>query len=406
MKNIRAAPISKISFYKETSVNRVKKRKYEESKPIEKATAEEQKSLLTALSKCRSKPVVLSTFHGHSEPFHWKKKPPQTPKLPPSLRSLYQDDVDRNELTDNMIDSALRKVDTSCEQRQFICNSSKEQANSLVWREQRIGRITSSNVHRVLHTDPVKPSKSLILSICTESRDINTAAIKWGKDNESSAIKDYSRIMKERHSDVTVQKSGLLISESYSFIGASADSVSSCACHGKRVVEVKCPFTHRGSSVKEYLDHKSQCIGTSPNFHLKENHSYYAQVQLQLMVHNVEIGDFVIWTPKFIILIHVPRNDVFIQNMIDQVVPFYRRHIIPELLTRHLEKSPKSPQATKENAAPKLYCFCQQTESGRMIGCDNKDCRYQWFHMSCVKLKRGPKHSWFCKDCKKTQSRK
>ena len=114
----------------------MKKRKYEESKPIEKATAEEQKSLLTALSKSRSKPVVLSTFHGHSEPFHWKKKPPQTPKLPPSLRSLYQDDVDRNELTDNMIDSALKKVDTSCEQRQFICNSSKEQANSLVWREQ------------------------------------------------------------------------------------------------------------------------------------------------------------------------------------------------------------------------------------------------------------------------------
>ena len=117
MKNIRAAPISKISFYKETSVNRVKKRKYEESKPIEKATAEEQKLLLTALSKCRSKPVVLSTFHGHSEPFHWKKKPPQTPKSPPSLRSLYQDDVDRNELTDNMINSALKKVDTSCEKK-------------------------------------------------------------------------------------------------------------------------------------------------------------------------------------------------------------------------------------------------------------------------------------------------
>mmetsp|Transcript_20512 Transcript_20512/g.40619 ORF Transcript_20512/g.40619 Transcript_20512/m.40619 type:complete len:246 (+) Transcript_20512:51-788(+) len=49
-----------------------------------------------------------------------------------------------------------------------------------------------------------------------------------------------------------------------------------------------------------------------------------------------------------------------------------------------------------------LYCTCQSVSFGEMVGCDNDDCRYEWFHLSCVGLKRPPKGSWYCQECRET----
>ena len=38
-----------------------------------------------------------------------------------------------------------------------------------------------------------------------------------------------------------------------------------------------------------------------------------------------------------------------------------------------------------------------------MIGCDNENCKYQWIHFTCKKLKRQPKGVWYCKECIKTK---
>ena len=47
------------------------------------------------------------------------------------------------------------------------------------------------------------------------------------------------------------------------------------------------------------------------------------------------------------------------------------------------------------------YCYCQQPEgSEEMIGCDNPSCSIEWFHTSCLKLKRVPKGKWYCPDCR------
>lgn len=46
-----------------------------------------------------------------------------------------------------------------------------------------------------------------------------------------------------------------------------------------------------------------------------------------------------------------------------------------------------------------LYCFCRKLSYGEMIGCDNPDCRYQWFHLPCVNLKPPLPDQWYCDDC-------
>jgi hypothetical protein len=49
------------------------------------------------------------------------------------------------------------------------------------------------------------------------------------------------------------------------------------------------------------------------------------------------------------------------------------------------------------------FCFCGEKPSGKMVLCDNKLCRNEFFHLSCIGssvfLGR-----WYCKDCELTIS--
>ena len=50
-----------------------------------------------------------------------------------------------------------------------------------------------------------------------------------------------------------------------------------------------------------------------------------------------------------------------------------------------------------------LYCTCQRVSFGDMVGCDNDDCHYQWFHWPCVGVKSEPKGEWLCPECRKME---
>ncbi|KAJ7814126.1 hypothetical protein B0H14DRAFT_2850925 [Mycena olivaceomarginata] len=43
-----------------------------------------------------------------------------------------------------------------------------------------------------------------------------------------------------------------------------------------------------------------------------------------------------------------------------------------------------------------LYCFCQKKSYG---DCDNDECKYEWFHLSCVQLTQPPAEKWYCREC-------
>ena len=49
----------------------------------------------------------------------------------------------------------------------------------------RVGRITASIVHDILHTDQALPSISIIKKICfPPSGELNVPALIWGRENE------------------------------------------------------------------------------------------------------------------------------------------------------------------------------------------------------------------------------
>lgn len=47
-----------------------------------------------------------------------------------------------------------------------------------------------------------------------------------------------------------------------------------------------------------------------------------------------------------------------------------------------------------------VYCYCQMISDGEMIACDNKNCKIEWFHIQCLGLKKVPKGTWYCEECK------
>nr|CCA20127.1 AhpC/TSA family Redoxin putative [Albugo laibachii Nc14] len=47
-----------------------------------------------------------------------------------------------------------------------------------------------------------------------------------------------------------------------------------------------------------------------------------------------------------------------------------------------------------------VYCHCRRVSFGQMVGCDNDDCRFEWFHFECVGLTEQPAGMWYCHDCK------
>ena len=84
-------------------------------------------------------------------------------------------------------------------QSAFAEKETREQSKNDKWFKLRCGRITASRLRAVLHTNPSKPSKSLIKQICyPEAFRFSSKATCWGCDHEkkSSTVICQSNVFK------------------------------------------------------------------------------------------------------------------------------------------------------------------------------------------------------------------
>ena len=90
-----------------------------------------------------------------------------------------------------------------------------------------------------------------------------------------------------------VYSTGLHINVKYPHLGASPDGIIVCDYHGKGFLEFNCPHKYR-NGLEGWQD-KSFPLDESGQ--IKKDHMYYAQVQGQLLILNMNFCDFFIWTP-------------------------------------------------------------------------------------------------------------
>jgi len=221
--------------------------------------------------------------------------------------------------------------------------------------------------------------------------------------------------------------SGLVISPHWPFIGASPDGIVECNCCGRGVLEIKCPYSHRGEDLlSAVISDKQFCLiqNDDGSLQLDHGHAYYYQVQTQMFICDVDYCDFSVFTfPTEVeeASPHIERifkDADFWETCLEKARCFFRTCLLPEILghwyTRPLVKSSSSSDSATtsqsvqldDNAAnssqgSELFCYCRGPEEGSMIACDNHQCKIEWFHQSCLKLNAIPRGKWYCPDCRK-----
>ena len=326
----------------------------------------------------------------------------ERPKIPKSLRDFYCPNIKAEDVAAKI--EEIYSIPITEAERDFIEQSTKSQSSSLMWKELRAGRITASVAHSVLHARDNKLPKSTILNICKVSSKLTLPSLDWGKQHEQTAIKCYQSKIAKDHVNLNIKASGLRLHAEFHVLGASADAIATCNCHGKFLVEVKCPYKHKeADSLINCIEDPSFCL--NEKLMLKENHKYMAQVQMQMNVYKVYLCHFVIWTPKFCHGIEIPYSNKF-ESSIQKMYDLHRQFIAPEIITRCIENAKVEDGEEGEKEDVNVYCYCQQPSSDQMIGCDNSLCKRKWFHFKCAKIKRPPKGNWFCKNCKNRDSHK
>ena len=92
----------------------------------------------------------------------------------------------------------------------------------------------------------------------------NVPAITHGQKNENRAWTQYKTLRLQEHQILVIQNTGLHVNAEFPYLGASPDGLSQCDCHGKGILEIKCPHNYR-YGLKNWQQDKSFFIDESSN---------------------------------------------------------------------------------------------------------------------------------------------
>ena len=93
-----------------------------------------------------------------------------------------------------------------------------------------------------------------------------------------------------------LRKAGFYIGDPC-FIGASPDGIIEREGNIYKIIEIKCPFSFRNSSVEEACTKKDfYCTIEDDLLHLKKTHFYYYQIQGVVSITGAAECDFIVWT--------------------------------------------------------------------------------------------------------------
>ena len=384
----------------------------------------EMSDFFESLNHCGTIPVVLSLVPNYSDKFV------KCNELPRPLQLLHDPKFMTLEYEELLNECASLKILLTKNQAEKVEIETRNQAKSNLWFKFRAGRVTASKMKAVCHTDALNPSQSLVKRVCyPEAFCFKSKQTTWGCKHEKPARDRYFAKSTQVHAEFEVRDNGLFISNEWPYIGASPDGIINCTCCGTGVLEVKCPYSHQGERISECAaSDKNFCLKYSSDntLYLDQKHEYYYQVQTQLFVLDVDYCDFCVCTftadeESDLYIERIVKNRKFWDDCILRAGLFFRTCILPELLGKWYTRARKASDnlsvvnpdigsdiatiygsdQSGPSSSTDIYCNCRAPADGKMIGCDNENCKIEWFHTKCLNLKTIPKGKWYCSACKK-----
>ena len=249
-------------------------------------------------------------------------------------------ELESNVCQSNFIDFAnrLRLTDTDVDR---VNTATKGQRVNSNWQEVRKLTLTASNFGNICKRRDSTPPDNLIKSIRGYTQPPMTPAIRYGQNKETKARRDYARHhMKTCGNHINIDEQGVILSQTYPFLGASVDGLVSCAKCGKGVVEIKCPYKWRNRTPEDCATERDFCSSVvNGQMKLKLTHNYMYQVMGQMVVLGVQWADFVVWTKRGINVERITFDqDFWQQNMLYKLKVFYSANFLAELFSHRIER--------------------------------------------------------------------
>ena len=230
----------------------------------------------------------------------------------------------------------------SSEQIQWLGSKTKDQRNSQAWGSFRRLRLTGSNFGDVVRAmankrDKDKPIPNSLLKNLRGEYSLGTKdSIMWGQMHEQIAIERYQQTTGNK-----VQPAGLYLFPC-GFLGSTPGGIIEDSCDGVigiGVLEVKCPWNYRESTItqmlsKELKGKEGGSFYLKSNRTLNEHHSYWHQVQAEMHAVGTEWAHFVVWTTVDIEIILVKRDPNREELYLPMLKSFYLSELLPSVYTK------------------------------------------------------------------------
>ena len=192
-----------------------------------------------------------------------------------------------------MVDIYVDRMSITFAKISEIEKNTRGQMSSEHWWSHRKERLTASKKFSAA-VNTVEPSKKIQFMLYTKS---GTPGMCHGISYEAEALKKYVEFLTANSLFFTTDNSGLIVSKSHPYLGASLDAIITDMDTGEKWgVEIKCPSSKFNQPLEDVLqDQRFYLHKKDGSICLKENHSYYYQIQGQMFCSQLKRVDFVVW---------------------------------------------------------------------------------------------------------------
>ncbi|MCL2596235.1 MAG: YqaJ viral recombinase family protein [Paludibacter sp.] len=193
-----------------------------------------------------------------------------------------------------------------------------------VWTSDRLGLFTASRISDLLICAKgdkdgfgVVAMSYIMEKVCEiltgeQKPEVNTKSIEWGNENEAVAMAVYSRNTNKKVAYFGKENpKSFSLAPDYNLSGSPDGLI-----FDEKVIEIKCPYNS--------VNHIENTLMNLEAFK-KERKEYYAQIQVNMLVTDTNICDFVSFDPRMIdeklqlSILEVPKDSEFQKLILQRV---------------------------------------------------------------------------------------
>ena len=291
------AKINSIDFRRNTATDQPSKARTTDFTPLHETQNFDVKDLeRTVVDMLKEHAPQAVALHVLSDESDGSETDSDIENILPDMRhyKMQYDDLKCKDSVNSFLQSVVsEKVVKEIEQE------TKEQDANGEWMRQRVGRITASGAHSILHARPdtwINPRNYIVNNIICRS-GFTSKPTQHGIASESVARQIYVTNQSKPHRNVTVESSGLMVSTKYPYLGASPDGIVKCSCCPNHVLEIKCPYAYKDKDIEFICSQRDYHLyKDNGRVLLKKTSPWFTQVQMQMYLANCDSCDLAVYT--------------------------------------------------------------------------------------------------------------